>query len=127
VSTREFVIAWLWAFLFTQVVEVPIYVALMRRAAGRAAPPEGLVWQIALGLGASTMTHPIVWFVIPRIVPDPYWVMVIVAESFAVIAEGIYFYALRAFGLPRAMLFSLLANAASAGLGFLCRSAFGFP
>ena len=73
------------------------------------------------------MTHPIVWFVIPRIVSEPYWVLVVFAESFAVIAEGIYFYALRAYSFPRAMLFSLLANASSCGLGFLCRAKFGWP
>jgi len=53
--------------------------------------------------------------------------MVARAEAFAVIAEGVYFYTLRAYGLPRAMLFSLLANASSAGLGFLSRALFGLP
>ena len=127
-STREVLVPWLAAFVFTQAVEVPIYVALMRRAHGRgAAPPRRLFLQIVLAFGASMLTHPIVWFVIPLIEYHSYWTMVARAESFAVIAEGVYFYSLGAFTLPRAMMFSLLANAASAGLGFLCRSLFGVP
>jgi hypothetical protein len=121
-------IAWLAAFVFTQVVEVPIYVALMRRAAGAGAvPPPHLLAQIALASGASALTHPIVWFVIPLFEYNSYWIMVARAEAFAVLAEGIYFYALGAFGLRRAMLFSLLANASSCGLGFLSRAIFGVP
>ena len=100
----------------------------MRRAAGPGGSPgRGLLGQVFLSLGASTLTHPIVWFVIPRIAYDSYATMVVRAETFAVVAEGLYFYALRAFGFRRAMLFSLLANASSAGLGFLCRALFGFP
>lgn len=122
------ILAWLWAFLFTQAVEVPIYVALMRRAPGpRATPPQHIEEQIALGFWASAITHPIVWFVIPQIPSASYWTMVVRAEGFAVVVEGLYLYSIRAFGLRRAMLFSLIANMASVGLGFTSRALFDWP
>ncbi len=117
---------WLLAFAFTQLVEVPIY----RRA---------LDGRTLVAFGASTITHPVVWFVFPwlfaRFVPlgfAPgehgqfwhYWTMVAAAETFAVGVEALW---LAAFGLPRALLWSLLANASSLGLGLLSRWLFGYP
>jgi hypothetical protein len=78
----------------------------------------------AVGFGASAITHPIVWFVIPRVAVGSYWMMVGQAEAFAVIVEAVY---MRLFGLRRALAWSILANAASAGLGLLSRAAFGWP
>ena len=130
---------WLYAFLFTQGVEVPLYVALMRNfpaPRGRGVPgerdqpptpPQGLAGQIAVAFGASLLTHPIVWFLIPRLEYQSYWVMVARAEVFAVVVEGLYFYALQVFSLQRAMRWSLLANASSLGLGLLSRAIFGWP
>lgn len=104
--------AWLSAFFFTQAVEMPIYARLARAG-----------WLAAFG--ASALTHPIVWFVIPSLVPGSYWGMVAVAESFAVVAEAIY---LRlGFQVKRAFLWSLLANASSASLGMLSRYLLGWP
>ena len=104
--------AWLSAFLFTQCVEMPIYARFARSG-----------W--AAAFGASALTHPIVWFVIPSLVPGDYWVMVAVAETFAVLAEAVY---LRfGFQVRRAFAWSLLANIASAGLGFTSRLLFGWP
>jgi hypothetical protein len=113
------IVAWLWAFLFTQAVEIPLYVAMLRREAraGRARGELGLGDLVGLGFGASAITHPIVWFVIPQIPYDSYWAMVGRAELFAVVAEGIYLYALCLSHLGRALSASLLANAASFGLG----------
>lgn len=108
---RELV-PWLSAFLFTQCVEVPIYAKLAKTG-----------WLPAFG--ASALTHPIVWFVIPRLFPHSYWLMVAIAETFAVVTEALY---LRlGFDVERALLWSFLANAASAGLGLLSRTAFGWP
>jgi len=104
--------AWLSAFLFTQVVEIPIYRGLAK-----------VGWLPAFG--ASALTHPIVWFVIPRLWPGSYWGMVAVAEAFAVAAEALYLGLL--FQAKRPLLWALVANAASAGLGFLSRAAFGWP
>lgn len=118
--------AWLSAFAFTQVVEVPIYVAALR-IDGKSAERAWLrpAWARAgVAFGASALTHPVVWFVIPSLVTSGYWTMVLWAEVFAVVAEAVYF---RLFRLERAFAWSLLANAASAGLGFASRALFEWP
>jgi hypothetical protein len=104
--------AWLSAFFFTQCVEVPIYAKLAKTG-----------WLPAFG--ASSLTHPIVWFVIPSLWKGSYWGMVAVAETFAVVAEALYLGL--GFKVKRALAWSLLANAASAGLGLLSRWMFGWP
>lgn len=121
--------AWLSAFFFTQAVEIPIYVAMIRREGRDGGPPEErrLAVQIALAFGASAITHPIVWFVIPQIAYDSYWEMVSRAELFAVAVEGLYLYALHLADLRRAFGWSLLANASSFGLGLSSRAIFGWP
>lgn len=109
---------WPVAFLLTQVIELPFYLR-----AGRA-----WSWKkrLAVGFGASAITHPFVWFVFPDLTR---WVVVelglsmsyrvpylILAESFAVIVEALWF---RRWGLRDPWLWSLLANGCSAGVGFL--------
>ena len=103
--------AWLLAFAFTQVVEVPIY----RRALGG---------RTLVAFGASALTHPIVWFVFPELPLPGYVAMVVAAETFAWLVEAAW---LRAFGLERALAWSAIANAASLGLGLASRAAFGVP
>ena len=100
--------AWLLAFLFTQAVEAPLY----RRVTS---------WRVALL--ASTFTHPFVWFAFPRL-PLPYWWMVGVAETFAVLVEAAW---LRFNGVRHALVLSFLVNAASVALGLLSRHLFGVP
>lgn len=124
--------AWLWAFLFTQAVEVPIWAYALR--AHRPPAPGRDPWpawvNVAAGFGASLITHPIVWFVIPehtfvpRDSPSWYGAMVVQAETFAVVVEAAYMGAL---GLRSALGWSLVANGASAGLGLLSRYLFGWP
>jgi hypothetical protein len=122
-------IDWLLAFAFTQAIEMPIY----RRWAKT-------TW--AQGFGASALTHPFVWFVIPGLVdraylawlaPTPslrlgdfgrYALMVAVAETFAVVAEALY---LAYLDRRRPLLWALVANATSASLGLLSRHLFGVP
>jgi len=122
-------IPWLLAFVFTQAIEMPIY-----RKGARA------TW--AEAFGASALTHPMVWFVLPGWVRDGYvawlaphpslrldssgqWLlMLVVVETFAVLVEAAYLAYLRR---PRPLLWSLVANASSAGLGLLCRRIFGYP
>jgi hypothetical protein len=104
--------AWLLAFLFTQLVEVPIYWRLLR-------------CRPLTAFGASAITHPIVWFVIaPPNWPAPYLVRAITAELFAWLVEAAYF---RLLGHRRALLVALGANLASVALGLGCRALFGFP
>ncbi|MFO0678929.1 MAG: hypothetical protein U0169_20545 [Polyangiaceae bacterium] len=107
--------AWLLAFAFTQIVEIPIYVRTLRVAP-------------LVAFGASALTHPIVWFVLPRVRHSmglSYDAYLVIAETFAVVAEGVYFHALTkkksSYG------WSLVANATSVVLGLASRHFFGVP
>ena len=105
--------AWLRAFLFTQLVEVPIYM-------------RGPGCSLLAAFGASLLTHPVVWFVFfsPRW-DAGYTTKTIAAELFAWFGEAAYLrFACRR---PHALAWSLCANAASLGLGLLSRSLFGVP
>jgi hypothetical protein len=120
---------WLGAFVFTQAVEIPIWAQALRWDRRLPSGYEGQkpwpMWiNVVVAFGASAITHPFVWFAFPRHAPGSYWVMVIQAEAFAVLVEAAY---TRAFGLRWALGWSLVANAASAGLGLLSRSIFGWP
>lgn len=112
-----YMLAWLRAFLFTEAVEAPIYRALVKAR-----------WRV--GLGASAITHPFVWFAFPylRFIPGvSYLVMVVLAELFAWSVEAVYLRLLLRVSVIRAMLVSLIANGASLGLGLLLRKLTGFP
>ena len=130
---------WLLAFAFTELVEVPLYARALR---GDGAV-RGLFAASAVGFGASLITHPIVWFAIPRWWVTLYlfaldrapWVRIesplaryvamgVLSECFAVCVEALY---LRAWGLRRALVWSLAANALSVTLGLACRAVFGVP
>lgn len=136
--------SWFSAFVFTQVVEVPLYLrALARGCEPPPAPRSRATWLHRLGIAflCSALTHPYVWFVFPQIFYDSdayeqlaarwpalhehrYTLFFITAESFAVLVEALV---LRASGLRRALLWALLANAASAGLGIASRRLLGWP
>jgi hypothetical protein len=105
--------AWLVAFIFTELVEVPIYAT-------------GLSCSLLAAFGASAITHPIVWFVFFT----PHWhagytVKLVSAELFAWIVEAAYFRFL--FRRDKVLFWSLVANGASLGLGLLSRALFGAP
>lgn len=100
---------WLVGFAFTQAVEVPLYLRVTSS------------WRVAFL--ASGLTHPVVWFLFP-LLPLSYWPMAALAEVFAVVAEALW---LRAHGVSRALLWSVVANGASATVGLLLRAAFGVP
>lgn len=107
--------AWLVAFAFTQLVEVPIY-------------SVGLRVRPLAAFGASAITHPIVWFVIC----DPrwglgYWPQVAIAELFAWLVEAAYFGLGLKKGWKKGLLWSLLANAASFSAGMASRALIGAP
>lgn len=99
---------WYQAFLLTQIIEIPIYCIALRAQ-----------WRfpliLLLAFGASAITHPVVWYAFP-LLGVSYWWMVVLAEVFAVLCEAVY---LRLLGVRDAVLWSLLANAASAGVGFV--------
>lgn len=104
---------WLVAFVFTQAIEVPLY---LRVTDGR--------WSTSFL--ASTLTHPIVWFIFPVIVPFSwgYWGMVAAAEAFAVAGETVW---LRLNGVTASLKWALVVNAASAVAGLLLRALFDVP
>jgi hypothetical protein len=112
---------WLAAFVFTQIVEVPIYLFAIARARARSFRPIDL----AIAFGASAITHPILWMLFPRsLSPRDYVIVTAFAEALVVLVEAAW---LRLFGVRRAIAWSLLANAASLGLGLISRALFGKP
>jgi hypothetical protein len=131
--------AWAAIFLFTQAVEVPLYVLVLRRSLE---PKPSILRAAAIGFGATAITHPVVTFVIPPVTAALFewmaqrgiavvwsgafrWVVLaICCEGFAVGVEALY---LMAFRLRRALLWSLAINFASASLGLCCSLAFGWP
>lgn len=101
--------AWLRAFLFTQVVEVPIYRFGLRASLLRA-------------FGASAITHPIVWIV--HLHWSASWpVRTAAVEVFAVVVEAIWFGV--SVGAKRGLVWSLIANGVSFTLGMLSYRWFG--
>ena len=117
---------WLHAFLFTQCVEVPIYVHFLKRVSPAAGGESvGFPGQlIGLAFVASLITHPFVWFAFPALLPDSYGWMVLLAETFAIVTEALYLWRLK---VSQPLLVSALANGMSAGIGLLSRSIFGWP
>ncbi len=107
---------WLWlsAFLLGQLVETPIYFV----ALGRPAAPRRRRWQrLAIGFGATALTHPFAWFAIGRLAPAlGLWPAVALVEAAVVLVEAAY---LRAWRVPRALPWALAANAASFAVGLL--------
>jgi hypothetical protein len=130
---------WAAVFLFTQAVEVPLYVVVLRRGV---IPKPSIARAAAIGFGATAITHPVVTFVIPAFTAAIFawmagrgmslvssgafrWIALAgCCESFAVGVEALY---LKAFRLPRALLWSLAVNFASASLGLCCSLLFGWP
>ena len=104
---------WLVAFALTHAIEIPVWWFASRELSG---------WRrLAVVLGPSTLTHPVVWFAFPW---DawPYLPTVLLAETFAVVAEALY---VRWLGVEHPWRWSLAANAASWGIGTLVILGFG--
>jgi hypothetical protein len=106
--------AWLVAFLITVAVEAPIVLALTRGVAAR------LPRRLALVVFAQLATHPLVWFVFPRIAGLTGRTSMLLSELWAWLAEAA-FYAIVFTGLGplRALGVSALANGASVAVGLL--------
>ena len=99
---------WFRAFVLTLAVEVPIAAFLLRRA-----EPDRLRL-VLLVVFANLATHPIVWYVWtqPFLVGTPEYL--VVAESWAVAAEAVFYWAaFRGVRPVRALGVSFAANAAS--------------
>lgn len=101
---------WLTAYLTTQAIEVPLYLV-----AGRGIPAARR-WGFALG--ASTVTHPVVWFAFPWETVS--WeICFLAAETFAIVAEG---WIGKTTGIAHPWRWAIVANAASVGAGFLIQA-----
>lgn len=105
---------WLLAFLLTQAVEVPIWQLSLR--------PRPLLQRLAIGFGASLLTHPLLWILWPLGLPGNYWAAVAVGETGVVLVEAIY---IRLWGVKSPLTWSLLANGASFVTGLLWVSLVG--
>jgi hypothetical protein len=106
-----FLTPWLLAFALTQAIEVPLYAVFLK-----------LPWRLrcAAAFGASALTHPYVWFILPPLLVPKlgYWGYVALVEVLVVIVEAAVFLCL---GVPRrrAFLVALAANALSFLAGLL--------
>jgi hypothetical protein len=110
---------WLVAFIFTELVEIPIY----RRFFG-----VGTL----NAFGASAITHPVVWLVFlyfGRLLGFSYLSRAVSGELFAWLVEAAYFFVLvrPRIRFSRALVGSLLANGVSLGLGILAYELFHWP
>lgn len=122
--------AWLRAFLLTQTIEMGVYT--------HATGGRPLRERLAIAFGASAITHPLVWFVIPEAVrgllmrhgwstdwQTDWWIAIAVAETFAFSAEALW---LALFGVrpAQAAAASFLANGASFTLGLFLYQRMGW-
>ncbi len=111
--SAAFVVRWAAAFVFTQIVEIPIY----RRHLGVG------FWA---AFGASAITHPLVWlFLGSHAWRAPWTAQVVAVEVLVWLTEAAYFGV--AFRRRGALRWSFVANAASLTLGLIAREVFGWP
>lgn len=105
---------WLAAFALTQLIEAPIYARALRERR----------WRWAWALLPSTLTHPFIFLALPALWPGAYAGYFAAAEAIAVLGEAALLHVLR---VPRPLLWSLAANAASTAAGALTRALTGWP
>ena len=103
---------WFVAFVVTLVVEAPVVVALVRRT-----EPDLLRLGIVV-VFANLVTHLAVWYVITQLLLVGTWQYLLVAETWAVLAETIiYWAAVGGLALSRALAVAVVANVASFTVG----------
>lgn len=112
---RQLAISYLPWLLLTYAVELPLLVHLLRPHAR---------WQrsAVTGLAASGLTHPLLWFLWPRVVPlDDYALYLATGEGLVVLVEAALIWAVALRRVERggsaALLASIATNAASCGVG----------
>jgi len=109
---------WLKAFAITLALEVPLYVLVSRRFVQKDRKVSTLRLALA-GAAGTFLTHPLLWFVWPRVVHD-YTAYIISGELIVAVVESFVFYlASRAVSLRAAFITSFVANAVSFALGAL--------
>jgi hypothetical protein len=103
---------WVAAFVLTLASELPIAAWLLRRA-----EPD-LARRIVLIVFANLVTHPAVWYVFSQWFVVGTLAYTLAAEGWAVAAEAVfYLVTIRGLGVNRAIVVSVVANAASFAIG----------
>ncbi|UJR82105.1 hypothetical protein [Sandaracinus amylolyticus] len=110
----SWILRWLAAFALTQCVEMGVYVQAHDA-------PRPLRERVAIAFACSGITHPLVWFVLLEVLGElgvrAYWGQVAITEGIVVLVEAAF---LACFGVRRALLWALAANALSVLFGFFC-------
>lgn len=107
--------AWARSFLFTLAVEVPVYAVVTRGVV-----PRGRA--MLAGAAGTCLTHPLLWFVWPRVIAD-HDLGLASGEALVALVETCTFLALaRPVPFRWAVAAAFLANAASWGLGWGVRA-----
>jgi hypothetical protein len=97
---------------------MPLYIRALPKT-------RSLFARALIAFGASALTHPVVWFIIPRFwLGHSFVAMIVASEVFAVVVEAAW---LARFGVARALAWSVGANAASVIAGLAVRGIFGWP
>jgi hypothetical protein len=110
---------WIEAFIITLVTEVPIFILLGKRFARSLAHPPGALRLAVAGAVGTCITHPLLWFVWPRVVADYTW-NVVTGELLIALIETVTFFAVaRPLKLYQAFIASIVANSASVAVGYL--------
>ncbi|MDJ0764895.1 MAG: hypothetical protein QNJ97_18075 [Myxococcota bacterium] len=122
---------WIKAFVFTLMIEIPIFVFVARLDnRGKDCP----IWRLCLaGAVGTCVTHPLLWFAWPVVLDElaritgmawisDYRTYIVCGELFAVFIEVYSFFKIvRTIRLSNAIAASFIANAASFGLGALLK------
>lgn len=104
--------AWLSAFIWTLVVELPVY------ELGGKSPPRPWWHMPVVAVGLNVLTHPLFsWW---TLVSAPPVAAVVTAEGLISVVEGLVLLAVRRdLGVPKALGLAFFANGTSYGLGIL--------
>lgn len=100
------------ALAVTLACETPVLLLLARR---HGLPPA----RVALAaISANCLTHPAAWRIATVLTPAEYRAGLWWIEGGVVLAEALWYWSWLRTGMPAALLYSLLANAASLGIGW---------
>ena len=98
---------WIVAFSLTQMIEITVGLLIWRKEKGSLSRKIGILF------GASALTHPLVWFVFPKMSAEwglTYPEYLLMAEAYAYCVEAFYYFSLR---ISRPILLSTVTNSCS--------------
>lgn len=104
--------SWVFAFTLTQAVEIPIWMRAHKKPL-----------RVVKALGASAITHPLLWWIFMPMWHGSYWSSIVVGEALVIAIEAAY---ARALGVKRPLAWSFVANVASTAVGFAVYYALGW-